>query len=406
MAALSITFATTSERRTVAARTQKPRRVIFVDADPGRLQGLEQMLLEVAIGWDAHFVTSGAEARALLEQHADVDAIVTDLHLRDAPGPRLLDMVRERFPGVARLALSDEAGDDATLLALSGAHQFVSRSIRASSLTAAVNRVVAVRSLCESEASREALGRVTAVPPAPAVYARITEQLADPNVDVGAIAKTVARDPMLAAKFLQLVNSSCFARGTRISDLRVAVVRLGLRNVRSLVLCSEVFSSSLLRSIPVVEQNALQHRSVRISQLAGKIADEKESATTAALLCDVGLLLLAAAIPGAWPKLRARKASGVDAMEAEREIFGVDHAAAGAYVLAQWGLPDPIVEAVGWHHAPSAGGASTLGVTGAVHAASAIVCDTPLDEVFLQRTRSLDRVKRWRYLAANDDVDD
>lgn len=407
MAALQSSPANRRETISVVAgeAAPEPIRVVFVDADPHVLEAIAHMLYDVAPDWEAHFVTGGPQALALLEEHPHADAIVTDLRMTGTSGAPLLDEVRGRFPKVARLAVADDTTDEYALHALSCGHQLLARPFKARALGEVVGSAVAVRSLCESQACREALGRLGALPPAPAVYMRITEQLADPDVDIGALARTVATDPMLAAKFLQLVNASFFARGARITDVKVAVLRLGLRNVRSLVLCSEVFSSSLLRSIPAAEQNALQRRSVRISQLAGKIAAEKETALTAALLCDIGVPILAATMPDAWQKVRSRKAAGTPTMDAEREIFGVDHGAAGAYVLAQWGLPDPIVEAVAFHHEPSASSASRFGTTGAVHVASSLVGSTPLDVAFLSRTGSLERLARWTYLATTSDDD-
>jgi HD-like signal output (HDOD) protein len=37
---------------------------------------------------------------------------------------------------------------------------------------------------------------------------------------------------------------------------------------------------------------------------------------------------------------------------AEAAVLGIDHAEIGARVLAQWSLPENIVHAVRWHHAP------------------------------------------------------
>ena len=33
-------------------------------------------------------------------------------------------------------------------------------------------------------------------------------------------------------------------------------------------------------------------------------------------------------------------------------MFGIDHGKVGGYLLGLWGLPDPIVEAVSFHHDP------------------------------------------------------
>lgn len=40
--------------------------------------------------------------------------------------------------------------------------------------------------------------------------------------------------------------------------------------------------------------------------------------------------------------------------DAEQNILGVTHAEVGAYLMGLWGLPEPIVEAIAFHHKPSA----------------------------------------------------
>jgi HD-like signal output (HDOD) protein len=43
------------------------------------------------------------------------------------------------------------------------------------------------------------------------------------------------------------------------------------------------------------------------------------------------------------------------------------HAEVGGYLLGLWGFPEPIVEAIVWHHTPSRTGEPGLGLSGLVH---------------------------------------
>jgi HD-like signal output (HDOD) protein len=58
--------------------------------------------------------------------------------------------------------------------------------------------------------------------------------------------------------------------------------------------------------------------------------------------------------------------------EAERIILGASHAEVGAYLLGLWGLPDPLVEALAFHHRPSACPHTVFSPLTAVHAANAL----------------------------------
>jgi HD-like signal output (HDOD) protein len=158
----------------------------------------------------------------------------------------------------------------------------------------------------------------------------------------------------------------------------------------------------------------LQRSSLLTGRLARAIADEKpyeDEAFSAGLLHDIGKLVLAMGTPCNFAEVArqcARRARPV--YEIEREIFGVTHAQAGAYLLGVWGLPLPIVEAVAYHHLPHEAGGSTFGTLGSVHAADALVeelhhvpagraYESALDQEFLKRTGAAENVPEWRSAA-------
>ena len=60
---------------------------------------------------------------------------------------------------------------------------------------------------------------------------------------------------------------------------------------------------------------------------------------------------------------------GLSDVEAERRVFQTSHAELGAYVMALWNIPDPIVEAIAYHHASAAAMSLENPVLTAVHAA-------------------------------------
>ena len=74
------------------------------------------------------------------------------------------------------------------------------------------------------------------------------------------------------------------------------------------------------------------------------------------------------------------KDNGITHQDAERQVFGATHAEVGAYLLGLWGLPNPIIEAVAFHHDPGQCLASGFGPLTAVHCANGLVyiAKTPL----------------------------
>ena len=79
-----------------------------------------------------------------------------------------------------------------------------------------------------------------------------------------------------------------------------------------------------------------------------------EKAFTAALMHDVGKIILARFIPQGLSEIVAVIQTENMAMyDAENKVLGLSHPALGAWVLGRWGLPSPIVEAVEFHHHPT-----------------------------------------------------
>ena len=101
---------------------------------------------------------------------------------------------------------------------------------------------------------------------------------------------------------------------------------------------------------------------------------QAQNAFTAALLHDIGKLVLAVCIPEKFAKVQVEcKKSGRASFEVEAEFLGVTHAEVGAYLLGLWGLPYPIVEAVAYHHNPGAALERTFDLPTTVSIANALV---------------------------------
>jgi len=97
-----------------------------------------------------------------------------------------------------------------------------------------------------------------------------------------------------------------------------------------------------------------------------------QAAFTAGLLHDIGRLLLLTNLPGRMKEVDwLAQVQSLPSWGAERAVFGTSHAEVGAYLVGLWGLPDPIVEAVAFHHSPARSRSKEFLPLTAVHAAAA-----------------------------------
>jgi HD-like signal output (HDOD) protein len=331
--------------------------------------------------WQVLRLDNVEAARTALATRA-VDVAICETRTPQFDGVEFLRHVSAASPATLRFALAGLQSDESAAAALDVAHRLLRRPVRADALWDEVQRALALRKRIGDAGARLSATALRRLPPAPRVYVRLSTALQDPHSGVDEIAAIVAEDPAIAAQVLKLCNSAFFCSARPVADLRSAVMRLGTRTIRHLALAVAVFGGP-----SAAERDALQQRALLASVLAPLVHGnwaESDLARTAALLADVGCL-----IPGVD--------CGIDS-DPNR------HAEAGAYLLALWGLPDPIVEAVAFHHDPSAASDEGFGLVGTVHVAVGLVAGCAIDERYLAERGASERMGEWRRLRRNLDA--
>ncbi|MFO7655304.1 MAG: HDOD domain-containing protein, partial [Candidatus Krumholzibacteriia bacterium] len=76
------------------------------------------------------------------------------------------------------------------------------------------------------------------LPPMPDVVARILDLLADPETPIADVTEALSHDQALVARLIKVSNSSLYAGGSSTSSLKQAIVRLGTRTTRGLVVAA------------------------------------------------------------------------------------------------------------------------------------------------------------------------
>ncbi|MFP4038000.1 MAG: HDOD domain-containing protein, partial [Desulfobacteraceae bacterium] len=96
-----------------------------------------------------------------------------------------------------------------------------------------------------------------------------------------------------------------------------------------------------------------------------------DHAFVSGMLHDIGKLILASQCPDEYQEILQVVESSQDPRlwNVEEKHLGTGHAEVGAYLLGLWGFPDSVIEAVAFHHNPSAYTDSVLGPVAVVHAA-------------------------------------
>jgi len=321
------------------------------------LDGLRRALHGMRAEWDMQFIDSPEPALRALDQ-GTYDAVISDMRMPQMDGTELLEQVKHRHPEVIRVVLSGQASAPAVLRSLAPAHQFLSKPCDPKELVMRLSQAFAMRDLLSNEALKTLVSGLRSIPSLPAIYNDLTAALSSGEASGAQIERIISKDVSMAAKILQLANSAFIGASGRVSNLTHAISLIGTENVRTLALSVHVFSQFDQNSEVAGYLSALWNHSVETAALAKKIAGSEncsksvlEESFTAALLHDVGKVVLLAEMPRQYRSLLLeRNSKPIVSLEAEQ--LGSTHPQLGAYLMSIWGLPVPLVRALAFHHCP------------------------------------------------------
>jgi HD-like signal output (HDOD) protein len=371
------------------------KRILFVDDEPALLDGLRGRLRALRSRWEMVFVESASRAITEIEQRP-FDVVVSDMRMPNIDGAQLLATIAERWPATIRIVLSGHVQEEQSARVLTSAHQFLSKPCTAQQLENVIDRCMTLHQMLSDPRLRDVVGRVKKLPTIPTVFARLCALIDDPDVCINKIATAVSADPAIAAKVLQMVNSSFFRLGRRISRIDQAVNYLGLIAIRNLVLSVEVFSGWPVEpTLPDFTPERLQARAQRVAAAAWALTQGTpiaDDALLAGLLHKIGYWVLLQECPKEVARaVEIARTQSIPLPVAERELIGASHAEVGAYLLGLWGLPHPVVEAVAFQHAPAQVAHSQFDVlTALVLAESLTMTDAPLVGGTVERDQQID----------------
>jgi putative nucleotidyltransferase with HDIG domain len=385
-------------------------RIMFVGED----QELWPQLLRSSGSerWRMTFAHTADEALVALDEQG-FDAVVANLSLRGMSGPEFLHEVRQRRPEIWRFLRAEaKATHEATGWA-GAAHQLIDVPDDVDAIQSRLAKAFRSEFWMPSPIAQNLLTLCPVLPSPPKLYHRILDALSSEGASLEKIGELIEEDPPMSAKILKLVNSAVFALQMDVTRASDAVMYLGLETTKAMILLAHSVSSFQAAERAEFSMDQLVRHSVTTARFARWISQVEcprgqtpDQAFTAGLLHDVGQFLLAANRSEAFARTiqHARKMK-VPLRRAEIDFFGVDHAELGAALLASWGLPQPVVEAVALHHAPRWLGEPNFCATTAVHAGNVIASNEEtnhglerpqIDQAYLDAGGYGESLEGWR----------
>jgi len=194
------------------------------------------------------------------------------------------------------------------------------------------------------------------LPPFPGVALKLLNLLDQDDVPMKTVSDLIRADPAISAEILRVSNSAMYGVSREIDNVAHALVVLGTDTVKRLALTVSLgrFCGEFLRDRSL---RACWDHSIACALICQELAiildEPKDRAYTAGLLHDIGRLAILSCYPTEYGTLLSVSSENeFDELEAERELFEIDHCAAGTILAREWNLPDDFVEAISTHHSP------------------------------------------------------
>ncbi|MBN2159799.1 MAG: HDOD domain-containing protein [Spirochaetes bacterium] len=204
---------------------------------------------------------------------------------------------------------------------------------------------------------QQILDEVRDLPTFPEHITELEKLCANSEVDYRIIADKISLDPSLSVSVLKLSNSAAFITRKRIETIGEAINIIGLKNLRAIIIASSARRilderySSFRQVWDHCNKTAFYAR-----HLAAKLGVERigQNAYMAALLHDLGkiVLLSTSSALSEWMLTLVRNRGMRSSTVIEEVSIGISHSSIGEKIARKWNLPEYLVDAIEWHHAP------------------------------------------------------
>jgi len=191
----------------------------------------------------------------------------------------------------------------------------------------------------------------------PHVALRLSKLLSQEGSRLQEFDALIKMDPVLVTRLLRMVNSPYYGLSEKITSISRAIVFIGMKNLRNIVVIEGL--KDLIQEDSqggVFSRKQLWLHCVAVSICSQMIAERVfgqrgEDAFLCGILHDVGIIVEDQTAPDLFLKTCTALGSGAGALPlVEKEMIGTDHCEIGALLAKEWKMPEEIKEGIRRHH--------------------------------------------------------
>ena len=211
------------------------------------------------------------------------------------------------------------------------------------------------------ELIRKIITNTASLPAMPEVMIKVQQLIKLPGTTPNQLAKVIETDPAIVAGILKVANSAYYGFRGKVTSIQHASALFGTRRLAELIAAMSAggMLGKAMDGYGLKAGDMWRHSiavAVTASEIAAAVSDDAlESAYMAGLLHDVGKIILNPHVQqrGLLFDQYFSSNPGKTIQEAERSIFGFDHAMIAGILCNNWNLPKSISFAIRHHHQPS-----------------------------------------------------
>lgn len=198
-------------------------------------------------------------------------------------------------------------------------------------------------------------GQILAVkdlPTLPGVLTEVSALVENPDSSTDQISKVIAKDQVLSAKVLKMVNSPIYGFPGRIGSIQHALVLLGFNVIKGIIISTSVFD------VMNEHMRGLWEHSLGCALASSAVAraigcKDPEEYAVAGLLHDIGKVVAAVQLPESREAIAALvQERDISYRQAESEVLGFAHDRINLWLCSYWNLPPNLKEGLSYHYRP------------------------------------------------------
>jgi HD-like signal output (HDOD) protein len=191
----------------------------------------------------------------------------------------------------------------------------------------------------------------------PVVAIRLSKLILDDKSTMKDFEEVIKLDPTLVFRLLGLVNSPYYGLHQKVEDISRAVIFIGLKNLRNLVVTEalkDIFKNSSDNGNFSRTRLWLHCAAASIfaRMVAERIFEQKgEDAFLCGILHDIGMIVEDQVANDSFSRTCEAFATGTTPITRhEKEILGTDHCSVGFLLAREWNFPIDVQEGIKLHH--------------------------------------------------------